>query len=81
MPTVSQIRTDTFIEHRWNDVSSDILRGGESVSSALSRKRSFVEQPVLIGYMPVSKLLQKQRRSPRVLIRDKLASYGAAKAR
>src|SRR5215218_2466380 len=55
MPAVSQSRTDTFTEHRWSDGLSDILRGGEGVSPALSPIRSFAEQPVLIGYMRVSK--------------------------
>src|SRR3954469_17962324 len=55
MPTVSQGRIGTFIEHRTSNGLSDILRDRGDVSPALSRNRSFAEQPVLIGYMRISK--------------------------
>src|SRR4051794_16851416 len=55
MPAVSQGRTGTFTEHKPSDGLNDILRGGESASPGLSRIRPFAQQPVLIGYMRVSK--------------------------
>ena len=55
MPAGSQDRTETFIVHRLNDELSDIFIGCEGTSPVLSPIRSFAEQPVLIGYMRVSK--------------------------
>src|SRR4051812_49290172 len=55
MPAGSQGRTGTFTEHRPSNGLRDILRGRGGVLPALSRIRSFAEQPVLIGYMRVSK--------------------------
>src|SRR5215203_2830592 len=73
MPAVSQGRTGTFTEHRPGDGLSDILRGGEGAAPALSRIRSFAEQPVLIGYMRVSKADGSQRLD---LQRDALLAAG-----
>jgi hypothetical protein len=75
MPAVSQDRTGTFIEHRPNDGLSDILRGRGNASPALSHIRSFVEQPVLIGYMRVSKADGSQTLD---LQRDALLAAGVA---
>src|SRR5215217_3651039 len=73
MPAVSQCRTGTFTGHRPSDGLSDILRGGEGVSPALSRIRSFAERPVLIGYMRISKADGRQTLD---LQRDALLAAG-----
>ena len=55
LPPISQGRTKAFIDHRLGDRLSDILGDVGGPSLALSRIRSFAEQPVLIGYMRVFK--------------------------
>ena len=55
MSAGSQGRTGTFTEHRPSDGLNDIFRGGGGVPSALSYIRSFAYQPMLIGYMRISK--------------------------
>jgi len=72
VPAVSQGRTGTFTEHRPSDKLSDILRGGGACRPP-SRIRSFAEQPVLIGYMRISKADGSQTLDPQ---RDALLAAG-----